>query len=491
MSDFKFPPNQNAYSQMAEGDLRDPKKRAAFEALRRNVRDVWRPEFEDDFQLYRFLRAREFDLAKSELMLRNHIRWRKELRIDDIVDRFQEKEVITKYYTGGLCGEDKEGRPVYYDPIGCIDPQGIAKSVSREELFLSQICRAEKIVTHLLPQVRARTGKAIYGVTFVYDLQHFGKKHMWRPSLEFYGDLTRTCEQNYPETIGIVFIINAPAIFPVVFNLLKPLFNPATQAKIHVLGKDYQRTLLQYIDADQLPAVYGGERRDPDGDPRCLNEICFGGLVPESFYLQPKYPDCMQSQHIGRRSKFRAAVTVPAGQPQRYIEWDFVTSDGDLGFELTFKDGKERLSVYPYRKVNCGTCPFSGLLACPRPGVYEATFDNSFSWLRTKKLRYYLEVVTDLRGQEPIDPAVLANLAPSFHVSESVADRLEQQGGADEDSGEADGPSAAASAAVATPSFSSNGKTDFQAAPTVTDQDASDAESEDSFKTVSSSGSRH
>lgn len=489
-TDFRWPQNGNSFSRLAEADMRDPKKRAVFEALRRNLRDVWEPKFEDDFQLYRFLRAREFDLAKSEQMIRAHLRWRKDLRIDSIVERFQEKEAITKYFTGGLCGHDKEDRPVYYDPIGCIDPQGIARSSSREDLFFSRIYQAEKIVEHLLPEVRARTGKAIYGVTFVYDMQHFGKKHMWRPSLEFYGDLARTCEQNYPETIGIVFIINAPAIFPVVFNLLKPLFNPATQDKIHVLGSGYQRTLLQYIDADQLPAIYGGNRRDPDGDPRCRTEICYGGPVPETYYLRPKYPDCMQSQHIGRRSKFRATVTVPAGQPQRYIEWDFVTHDGDLGFELAYKDGKERVPVYPYRKVNCGVCPFSGLLACPKPGVYEATFDNSFSWLRTKKLRFYLEAVTDLRGQEPIDAAVLANLAPSFHVSDSFASSLEQQGD------EADNADDAAS-------NGSSSESDFKVPPpavatavapaagAAAADGESDAESDDSFKTVSSSGSKN
>ena len=32
---------------------------------------------------------------------------------------------------------------------------------------------------------------------------------------------------------------------------------------------NYKKELLKHIDADQLPAFLGGDKKDPNGDPRC------------------------------------------------------------------------------------------------------------------------------------------------------------------------------------------------------------------------------
>ena len=42
-------------------------------------------EFEDDFTILRFLRARKFDLKKTMLMFKNFIKWRKEFGTDQIL----------------------------------------------------------------------------------------------------------------------------------------------------------------------------------------------------------------------------------------------------------------------------------------------------------------------------------------------------------------------------------------------------------------------
>ena len=42
------------------------------------------------------------------------------------------------------------------------------------------------------------------------------------------------------------------------WSLIKPFLDPKTQGKVTILGSDYQQELLKFIDADQLPAEYGG-----------------------------------------------------------------------------------------------------------------------------------------------------------------------------------------------------------------------------------------
>ena len=40
--------------------------------------------------------------------------------------------------------------------------------------------------------------------------------------------------------------------------MIRSWIDPKTAAKFHVLGSDYLPTLLQYIDASQLPVALGG-----------------------------------------------------------------------------------------------------------------------------------------------------------------------------------------------------------------------------------------
>lgn len=50
--------------------------------------------------------------------------WRAEFGADTILKDFKEPEVMRLYYPGGLFGEDKEGRPLWIDPLGSADVKG-------------------------------------------------------------------------------------------------------------------------------------------------------------------------------------------------------------------------------------------------------------------------------------------------------------------------------------------------------------------------------
>lgn len=64
---------------------------------------------------------------------------------------------------------------------------------------------------------------------------------------------------HYPERMGLMFAINTPRFFPIIWNLCKSFVDPVTAAKVFVLRKNEEaRTLLQYIDSDQLPREYQG-----------------------------------------------------------------------------------------------------------------------------------------------------------------------------------------------------------------------------------------
>lgn len=80
----------------------------------------------------------------------------------------------------------------------------------------------------------------------------------------------------------------APKLYTVLYNVLKPVLPQATVEKVRMFGsdrKEWTAALLEEIDADQLPALYGGNLTDPDGDPKCPSLV---RNIFERFFLTTK-----------------------------------------------------------------------------------------------------------------------------------------------------------------------------------------------------------
>lgn len=60
------------------------------------------------------------------------------------------------------------------------------------------------------------------------------------------------------------------------YNMMKPFMHQATIDKMRIFGFDKEEwtaAILEEVDADQIPAFYGGTLTDPDGDPKCLSKV--------------------------------------------------------------------------------------------------------------------------------------------------------------------------------------------------------------------------
>ncbi|KAG8146139.1 hypothetical protein E2320_012529 [Naja naja] len=229
------------------GDL-SAKQEEALAKFRENIQDIL-PGLpaQDDYYLLKWLRARCFDLQKSEAMLR---------------------KVIQKYMAGGTCGFDREGCPVRYEIIGTLDPKGLLFSVSKQD-FLKKI-----------PGLRL--GKRIETIIMIYDFEGLGLKHLWKPAVDILGMF----EENFPESLKHLFIIKAPKLFPIAYNMVKHILSEDTRRKLIILGANWKEDLQKYIDPAEIPMIYGGTLTDPDGNPKCESKICHGGDVPQKYYVR-------------------------------------------------------------------------------------------------------------------------------------------------------------------------------------------------------------
>jgi len=54
-------------------------------------------------------------------------------------------------------------------------------------------------------------------------------------------------QNNYPEILGNMFIINSPFLFTGIWMIVKMWLDEKTKEKIHILGSNYKKELLKHV----------------------------------------------------------------------------------------------------------------------------------------------------------------------------------------------------------------------------------------------------
>ena len=54
-------------------------------------------------------------------------------------------QVIERFVSGGMCGYDREGAPIWYDVIGPLDPKGLLLSATKQDFLKTKIRDTEML----------------------------------------------------------------------------------------------------------------------------------------------------------------------------------------------------------------------------------------------------------------------------------------------------------------------------------------------------------
>ncbi|KAK4056233.1 cytosolic factor, phosphatidylinositol/phosphatidylcholine transfer protein [Microbotryomycetes sp. JL221] len=214
----------------------------------------------------RFLRARKFDLAKSKIMWIDTQKWRKEFKVDELYETFDytEKPEVDKLYPRFYHKTDKDGRPVYIEQLGKLDLKELYKHTTPERQIQSLVVEYEKFQRDRLPVCSEISGHLIETSCSIMDLKGIGLSQFWKVK-GYVQEASAISQNNYPETMGRFYIINAPWAFSTAWSVIKGWLDEATVAKIHILSSDYKDELLKQVPEESLPSFLGGKCDCPEG----------------------------------------------------------------------------------------------------------------------------------------------------------------------------------------------------------------------------------
>jgi len=220
-----------------------------------------------ELTVLRFLRANKFDVKKTQKAITGHLAWQDEIKLSEIVQRKPEEILtceigaFTDLYPHWHYGYDKTGRPVMYKQYDRFLAGAIKRLTgdSFDNVMTYHIWEQEA-AAELCKRQSVKHRAIIETITGVIDIKDMKMAQITRNFLALVKLMAEVDQKRYPETLGKIFIINAPSAFGGVWKMVKGWVDPVTRDRIQVLKgpEEYEPLLKDFIGIENLPANYGG-----------------------------------------------------------------------------------------------------------------------------------------------------------------------------------------------------------------------------------------
>lgn len=217
-----------------------------------------------DYQtMLRFLIARDFSVEKASQMLQESQKWREENCVDQILSDYKKPSVVVKHFPGGWHQCDKDGRPIFILRLGHMDVKGLLKSIGEEGLLKLTLHICEEGL-QLIQAANKSNDKPVLSWCLLVDLDGLSMRHLWRPGVKALLRIIETVERNYPETLGRVFVVRAPRVFPIAWTIVSAFIgNDGVSVCIKICGFSFFANFISDENTRSKFLFYGG--------PDCLH----------------------------------------------------------------------------------------------------------------------------------------------------------------------------------------------------------------------------
>ncbi|KAJ8765072.1 hypothetical protein K2173_010550 [Erythroxylum novogranatense] len=201
--------------------------------------------------LVRFLKARDWNVAKAHKMLVDCLEWRVQNEIDNILAKpiipSDLYRAVRDSHLVGLSGYTKQGHPVIAVGVGL----STYDKASVHYYIQSHIQMNEYRDRVVLPSASKEFGQHISTCIKVLDMT--GLKLSALSQIKLLTSISTIDDLNYPEKTQTYYIVNAPYVFSACWKVVKPLLQERTKRKIQVLQGCGRDELLKIMDYSSLP----------------------------------------------------------------------------------------------------------------------------------------------------------------------------------------------------------------------------------------------
>lgn len=199
-----------------------------------------------DGMCLRFLRARNFNVGAAFSMFEASLRWREEFSVDLITEDDVDDSGCFSSGSMFFHGYCKAGRPIATILVRLYNKKEVDLD-SMKKFTVLQLEWGKRLVV----ASRAKYPNCDTCV-ILFDMTHFRLVNM---NFEFVKFLVVCLERYYPETLGHVFVLDAPWVFSGCWKVIKPWLDPNVVKKIVFCNK---KELKEYIDDENLLEMHGG-----------------------------------------------------------------------------------------------------------------------------------------------------------------------------------------------------------------------------------------
>lgn len=229
-------------------------------------------------------------------------------------------------------GFGKDGSPVFYSKTGVLNIEAVECITTVENIVKYHwYVMMHDYVKRLQAHKKANPSFKKFECIIVLDMANLTVGQLNSRTLAIIKEQSAIDSLCFPETMYKMFIINCPRFFTASWNIIKQWIDARTANKVEVLGgrKTWEKKLLEYIDADQLPADYGGsgpmtqdtmEKEGFTGDLKRLHTEVLSIRSADSTTFNI-YPGEELNVTVYTRSMVGATVTVSDGQSKTGTVW--------------------------------------------------------------------------------------------------------------------------------------------------------------------------
>ncbi|CAN1334186.1 Phosphatidylinositol/phosphatidylcholine transfer protein SFH8 [Linum perenne] len=183
--------------------------------------------------LTRFLKARDWNVAKAHKMLIDCLQWRTQNEIDSILAKpifpTELYRSIRDTQLVGLSGHSKQGLPV----VACGVGQSTYDKASVHYYVQSHIQMNEYRDRVVLPNATKKYGRHIGTCIKILDMT--GLRLSALNQIKLLTAISTIDDLNYPEKTETYYIVNVPYIFSACWKVVKPLLQERTRKKIQIM----------------------------------------------------------------------------------------------------------------------------------------------------------------------------------------------------------------------------------------------------------------